>query len=78
VLQPEDVGAPPQQSAHLLAFRCGVSNLEGKVRPLRKLCGEQPDHERHVEVHLLGMHLATGHDRAILDDTLGAPTAQLK
>jgi hypothetical protein len=44
----------------------GVDRLDGKVCPLRKLRREQPAHERDVDVHLVDMHFASGHEHLTL------------
>jgi hypothetical protein len=41
----------------------GEDRLDGKVCPLRKLRDEQAADESCVDVHLVGMHLASGHQR---------------
>src|SRR5215813_2780384 len=37
--------------------------IEGKIRPLRKLCGEQSGHERYISVYFVDMHLTCRHTR---------------
>src|SRR6266498_1628351 len=41
----------------------GRDRIEWKIRPLRKLCGEQSGHERYVSVYFVDMHLAGRHAR---------------
>ena len=41
----------------------GRDRIDGKVRPLRKLCGEQSGHERYVGLYFIDMHLAGRHAR---------------
>jgi NAD(P)-dependent dehydrogenase (short-subunit alcohol dehydrogenase family) len=44
----------------------GVDRRDGKVGPLRKLRHEQPAHESDVDVHLIDMHFASGHEHLTL------------
>ena len=39
--------------------------FQGKLRPMRELFGEQPAHERYVDIQVVDVHLAMGHDRPI-------------
>lgn len=43
-----------------------VDRLDRKLRPLRKLCRQQPPHERNVDIYLVGMHFATRHEHLTL------------
>ena len=35
-----------------------VGQLDGQIRPMRELVGQQPAHQRRVGIHLVGMHLS--------------------
>src|SRR5262245_18314303 len=41
----------------------GMDSIEWKIRPLRKLCGEQSGYLRYANVYFVDMHLPNGHAR---------------
>src|SRR5215207_4159736 len=38
-----------------------LNRRDGQVGPLRKLRGDQPAHERNVDVHHIGLHVSASH-----------------